>query len=257
LGAIPALESIEPLAELLATEHGRLRQDIVYALSSITRGQHDKTAAGWRRWWNDRRDEFKIDAAATRDYRRKTRVQDIQVEALAEFYEGQIVSARIVFVLDTSGSMLGKKIESLKSTMHNTLGAMPRYAKFNVVSFASAIRVLKPGTLIPSAQRGKAMAIIYDLSTVGATRSFDAMEVAARLPGMDTLVYLSDGEPTAGQFQAWGSIVRSFGLYNRYRPIAMHCVYLAGEGPNGQPPKSPGMQALADRNAGHFTQPNP
>ncbi|MFW6162017.1 MAG: VWA domain-containing protein [Planctomycetota bacterium] len=157
----------------------------------------------------------------------------------------------MVFVLDTSMSMKGQKIESLKQTMSDTLERMPEHMAFNVVNFGGTVHVMRPSALIDARHRATADDSIRYMELSWGTRTFDALEEATRLPGMDTIVYLSDAAPVAGAFEAWDRIVGVFDLYNRYRPVAIDCI-LYGKGKRGRKRKgrAGGMARLAEHNVG-------
>jgi len=234
IGAIPDVRSVEPLLAMQAGEKGRFRQDVAYALASINCGKHGDNPKSWRTWWAENRETFKIDVEATAKWRREHRVQDIDISPLADFYGVDIISDRIVFVLDTSASMRGDKIASLKETMAQTLSDMPEFVKFNIVDFGGVIRVMNRYELMKGILSGAAASEIGQMGLSLGTRTFDAMEVATELRELDSIMYLSDGAPVAGQFQAWGSITRGFDLYIRYRPISIHCIYYTkGGGKDG------------------------
>ena len=247
LGGVPAKESVQPILTFLDNEDGRLRQDAVYALASIAGGLPEGNPYDWNGWWALHRETFQANPSATQMFRKRYHVKDMPVIPLADFYGIEIISSRMVFVLDTSASMKGEKIVKLKETMALTVEGLPLDLMFNVVDFGGMIRVMKPGSLIEAKHVSKASNIIQGFMTTLGTRTFDAMEVAANLPVMDTMVYLSDGAPVAGQFQNWARIIRTMDILNRYRPISIHTVhYSVGGGGRG----SSGMQSLADRNVG-------
>ncbi|MDH3585222.1 MAG: hypothetical protein OER86_13505, partial [Phycisphaerae bacterium] len=258
IGAVPDKASIGPLIDMFRAEKGRFRQDVGYALSCITAGRHGKNIYDIYIWWQENEDTFAVDLAATRRYRKKTRIQDIKVNSLTTFYGLPIISDRVVFVLDTSASMKGEKIADLKSHMQDVLKDLPKHLLFNIVDFGGVINILRPGAMIEARYQYKVGELINDLSLTFGTRTFDAMEKAAELPRMDTIAYLSDGAPVGGQFNAWDRIIRTMDLYNRYRPIAIHTVHFraggkgAGKGA-GKTGTARWMKELADRNAGWFT----
>jgi hypothetical protein len=256
LGAIPSRDSVPRLLALLKSERGRFRQDAAYALASICPPLAKLHLGDWHRWWDENGEAFQVDIAATRDFRRANRVQDIQVPPLADFYGGKILSDRVVFVLDTSKSMRGEKIKALKRNMAATLEDLPPHVEFNVVDFGGRVSVMKPGSLIDARQRSHARQLVDYMELTLGTRTFEALEAAVRLPGMDTAVYLSDGAPVGGQFEAWRRITRAFDIYNRYRPVAMHCILYA-PGAGGKKKKRRGkagrMQELADHHRGLMT----
>ena len=247
VGAIPSLESIEPLLRMYDSETGRFRQDVVYALASINGGVPQGNPYDWASWWQANRDTFRIDRGETKRFRKKFRVQDMPVIPLADFYGVEIASSRVVFVLDTSMSMKGDKIVALKETMAFTVQGMPGGLKFNVVDFGGVVNVMRPGAMIEARHVSKAATLIRDMSLTGGTRTFDAMEVACYLADADTLVYLPDGAPVAGQFESWDRIIRTFDVYTRYRPLAIHCIHYKRGGAGGG---NKSMDALALRNTG-------
>ena len=257
LGAIPAKESVPALLSTLKAELGRFRQDAAYALLSIVPQLDQELQFKWDAWWDEHGEAFEVDPEATRKFRDSKRVQDIEVASLTDFYGGKIISNRVVFVLDTSMSMKGDKIKSLKLTMSDTLERMPEHMKFNVVNFGGIVHVLRPGALIGARHRASANDAIQYMELSWGTRTFDAMEEGTRLPEMDTIVYLSDAAPVGGTFESWDRIVGVFGLYNRYRPVAIYCIlYGGGKGAAAAgraaraKGRAGGMARLADQNVG-------
>ena len=255
IGAIPAKRSVPPLFDLLKAEQGRFRQDAAYALLSIVPKLADELQFKWDEWWEEHGEGFEVDRETTKRFRESKRLQDMEIASLTDFYGGKIISNRAVFVLDTSMSMKGDKIESLKLTMKDTLERMPEHMKFNVVNFGGIVHVMRPGALIDSRHRETANDAIQYMELSWGTRTFDAMEEATRLPEMDTIVYLSDAAPVAGTFEAWDRIVGVFDLYNRYRPVAIYCILYGGGKGGGGAARKPqgragGMARLAERNVG-------
>jgi len=260
IGAIPSKKSVGLLFGLRKDEKGRFRQDATYALLSIVPALEKEPPWKWEEWWAEKADGFTVDADATKAFRESHRVQDIEVEALVEFYGCKVISNRAVFVLDTSMSMKGEKIKMLKHNTSGTLGMMPDHMEFNVVDFGGIVRVMRPGSLIDARHRESAkQAVDYMDLTLG-TRTFDAMEAAIRLPGMDTIIYLSDGMPIAGAFESWSRIAGAFDMLNRHRPVAVYCIIYGGKAPQAGKAgagkgkgKGGAMESLCDHNAGTVT----
>jgi len=258
IGAIPSETSMDTLIAGRMTEKGRLRQDYNYAMASITLGEHGKAGDEWRSWWNLNRKRFQVDEKATAQWRRHHRPQDMTPPALTTFYGANIVSDRLVFVLDTSASMKGEKIESLKANMEETLGSVLEFMKFNIVDFGGTIRVMSPKGLIDAKFHEKVAYLVQNLDLSGGTRTYDAMEVGMLQPEADTVMYLSDGAPIAGQFESWDALRRGLTLFNRYRPLALHAIYYSNNKGKGRRLAGNQLQMLllADHNAGLMSQPN-
>ncbi|MBI1371639.1 MAG: hypothetical protein GC159_02595 [Phycisphaera sp.] len=262
IGAIPAKESVEPLIAARGRERGRFRQDVNYALASIFREQGGTTPDEWRDYWEKNKDKVAVDPHLTAVWRKTYRVQDMKAPALTVFYGADILSDRVVFVLDTSASMKGDKIASLKANMEETLGTVVEHMKFNIVDFGGIIRVMNPGALIGAQFNYKVADLVNALDLSGGTRTYDAMEVGMLLPEADTVMYLSDGAPIAGQFENWDALRRGITLFNRYRPLSIYALYYSGGKAKGKG-KNRGlagnalqMMLLADQNAGLMYEPD-
>ena len=87
------------------------------------------------------------------------------------------------------------------------------------------------------------------------------MEIAEQyFDEIDTIVYLSDGKPTAGeQFDNWKTITNALAIYHRYRPIAVDSLLFAS-GKGGGKGKGKGrggaggsMELVSVRNSGAYT----
>jgi len=247
LGAIPDKRSMEPLIAQLAKETGRLRQNVNYALSAIVGEQHGTDAEGWASYWSTAKDRFEPNKERSAAFRNKHQVIDMSTQSLGGFYSLDIVSDRVVFVLDTSASMKGEKIMDVKFQLGDTLRTLNDPAQFNVVTFGGEIDLA--GTRFIPASAGETVADQLDSIKLSvATRTYDAIEIGCRLPGVDTIYYLSDGAPVASQFRHWRALVDVYGYYNRYRPVAMYTVEFKAGGSNAM-----WMKQFATRNGGKAT----
>ncbi|XP_061430048.1 inter-alpha-trypsin inhibitor heavy chain H5 [Lethenteron reissneri] len=115
----------------------------------------------------------------------------------------------VVFVIDTSGSMIGTKIGQTKDAMQTILKELRTGDRFNVVTFSERVRVWRPGRMVEVTRDAvrDARKYIYLASPAGGTNINAALLTGARLlarpaaPADDRvslLVFLTDGQPTAG-----------------------------------------------------------
>lgn len=255
LGTNPSADAIAPLIDQLGREKGRLRQDIIYALSSITRGQFGQTVEHWTRWWNANKDTFRVDKERSKEYRRQVRLQDLDLsmETLGSFYEIPILSDRVIFVPDTSNSMRGDKIASLKKELSQQVKNLKPHVQFNVVNFGGIVEVMQPGKLMTAQQVGAALDKVAGLQLSLGTRTFDAMDTAFSFAEVDTIFLLTDGKPVGGQFVSWDRIISAVAFVNRYRPVTIHTLefIVAGE----KKSRTEEMKELARRNSGRSGAP--
>jgi Ca-activated chloride channel family protein len=117
----------------------------------------------------------------------------------------QIVAKDVAFVLDTSGSMAGKKLEQAKKALLFCVENLNEGDRFEVTRFATEteplFNELSPAT---RANRDRAAAFINDLKAIGGTAIYDALRkiLSARPEKTDRpylIVFLTDGQPTVGE----------------------------------------------------------
>ncbi len=222
LAAIPDHRAIPALIRRLDDETGRFRLDLIYALSAIAGAQRGRSAEEWTAWWRRVSDTFAVDPGKSEVFRKNFRVQDMAPEELGRFYGLPIYSDRVVFVVDTSTSMRGRRFNSLKSNLKETLEELKPDVYFNIVDFGAVITAMHPRGLFRD--RRKAIEYVYEMPLTRATRTLCAIERGAWLQEADTLIFLSDGAPTFGQTREWGHILSTIRLFQRFRPMAIYTV---------------------------------
>jgi len=111
-----------------------------------------------------------------------------------------IVAKDVVFVLDTSGSMDGKKLEQAKEALNFVLDRLHEQDRFNIVAFNTGITLYAP-RLRPAAESQEARRFVRGLSAGGGTNIHRALLEAIGLLGEERpgfIIFLTDGLPTAG-----------------------------------------------------------
>ena len=111
----------------------------------------------------------------------------------------------VVFVLDTSGSMAGKKLEQAKKAMTFCVENLNDSDRFEIVRFSTESEPLFEKLADASrSNRDKALDFIKGLKPIGGTAIADALESALKLKPADNarpfvVVFLTDGKPTIGE----------------------------------------------------------
>jgi Ca-activated chloride channel family protein len=111
-----------------------------------------------------------------------------------------VVAKDVIFVLDTSGSMEGKKLEQAKEALEFVLDHLHEEDRFNIVAFNTGVRTYATG-LRPASDRADAAAFVRKLSAEGGTNIHRALLEALGMAGSTRpqfIVFLTDGLPTAG-----------------------------------------------------------
>ena len=141
--------------------------------------------------------------------------------------EKQVVSKDVAFVLDTSGSMAGKKLEQAKKALQFCVENLNDGDRFELIRFSTEVEPLFDKLVDASkSNRARAEDFIKDLKAMGGTAIDDALRKALALrPGRDAfhhvpdpatkngdtvehvpphydrpfvIIFLTDGQPTVG-----------------------------------------------------------
>lgn len=219
LSALPDARAIVPLITRLGKEKGRVRENLIYALSSIVGDNKGGTASDWGGWYRQSGKDFVVDAAASKAYRETHRPQEMTMPANAYFYGIKINSDRFSFVVDSSASMRGARMYSLRKNLHDTIEGLRSYVGYNICDFGGDSCIMLPGKLTNDKSIGRTRALYMPL-TLG-TRTFDSMDMSLTIRGLDTIVLLTDGAPVLSKGKSWSSIALGWTMQTRYAPVAV------------------------------------
>lgn len=102
----------------------------------------------------------------------------------------------VAFVFDTSGSMATPRFDDYKATLKSWVTHLPM-RRLAVIDFDNNIRVFRPNLVDATPEnRAAACEFIDGFSARGMTDTLGALQRAFAMEGLDTIVLLSDGEPT-------------------------------------------------------------
>jgi von Willebrand factor type A domain/HEAT repeats len=244
LARIRQPEAVDALVDLLAHDRGEIRADIIPYLVEISGKTLGADSQAWLSWWKGNRDSFKFPAAAARAANRGA------AEGVATYYGLPLYAHRLVFVLDTSGSMAGPRLDAAKRELIAAIEALPDYAEFGVVAFNSRVDAWQ-SKLVPATLAAKRVAarFVAAQKAEATTASYDALEAAFRFDA-EAIYFLSDGAPRGGKVSAPDAIVSAICATNRTRRVS---IYTIGIGP-GEPggPLDAFLDALAQKNFGSY-----
>ncbi|MFC1683663.1 VIT domain-containing protein [Candidatus Zixiibacteriota bacterium] len=129
------------------------------------------------------------------------------------------VAKDIFFLLDTSGSMKGEKIQQAKDALAFCLQGLNTQDRFNLVSFSTDLKALSPKPLVAGPDEIKrALSFLDELRADGGTNIHDALQEALRQintsPRPSMVIFLTDGLPTVGETDT-GRILERIKKLNR------------------------------------------
>jgi Ca-activated chloride channel family protein len=121
----------------------------------------------------------------------------------ADVKDKGVMPKDVAFVLDTSGSMAGKKLEQAKRALQFCVENLNAGDRFEIIRFSTEVEPLFD-TLVDASPRNRdrAQEFIQDLKPIGGTAIDDALAKALGLKSVTdrpyVIIFLTDGKPTIG-----------------------------------------------------------
>jgi Ca-activated chloride channel family protein len=118
--------------------------------------------------------------------------------------DDEIMGKHVTFVIDTSGSMSGDKLDRAKQALNFCLEHLGSDDLFNVIRFSSDVDLLSDAPLSASSSNvERAREFVQGMRALGGTAIADALDRALEQPDEEgvphIIVFLTDGMPTVGQ----------------------------------------------------------
>ncbi|MFO7536861.1 MAG: VIT domain-containing protein, partial [Chloroflexota bacterium] len=113
---------------------------------------------------------------------------------------GEVAAKDVILVLDTSGSMLGEKMDQTKEAAHYVIDHLNPEDRFNIIAFSTDVRSYH-STLLPATEAGDYRRFIQNLEAIGGTNISQALLEAlyqADAERPTTLIFMTDGLANAG-----------------------------------------------------------
>ncbi len=268
-GAVDELEllrckdSIPLLIERLDQEDHTATQRVAQVLRLITGCDHGLTSQRWMRWWSAEGDVFSlptVEVAMASERVRREREASNPTQARG-FYGIAVLSDRVAFVIDKSGSMDAPasvpgrtrvrgsagltRLDVAKQQLSDAIEGLVPGARFNVLFFDSGVASWRAGLAekTPRSVR-QALGFVKSPQAAGGTNLHDALVEALRNERVDTVYLLSDGDPSAGSIVDASAIRESIRRVNRRRKVRIHCISIGQD--------SALLRALAKEHGGEY-----
>lgn len=235
---------VEALVRRIQQEEGRMALELSNILWRMT-GQPFRTNGKlWEKWWQEQGANFQVISES--ELHKLAKEEELRrlretTKSPSSFFGIRILSHRVIFVLDISGSMAeltrGKWVGSngdprfdvARRELSNALDSLDRNSLFNVIVFSSEvsswqdrISEFNPTTL------QEAKDYIARLGAAGGTNIHGALRFAFEDPDVDTIYFLSDGEPSEGEVIDPHAIRREVARWRENRDVTIHTVAVGG-----------------------------
>lgn len=225
------VSSIPLLIARYGKEEGRLAAELDQALFVHT-GTRCWTKRDWDAWWAKHRTGFvlphpeSVKGGGGGGGGGKT----------VSYHDIPVVSSRIAFLVDRSGSMAAPlggtdkkrtRLAEAKNQLVRVVEALPDKTMFNVVVYETNVAPMWDELRKCSAEnRKEAIEKAEKIALGGGTNIFDALERALADPKVDTIYLLTDGQPSAGRIVDPEQILDEVQRLNRTRQVVIHCIGL-------------------------------
>jgi hypothetical protein len=238
-------DAVGALIGIIDRLRGEVLADAIDHLAQVTEQIYGMESPAWQRWWAYAGESFEYPVE-----RAQSEYRSAAIDAAGHYYGLPLVAERLVFVLDTSGSMSGLRIAAAKRELVRAISGLSDRAHFGIVVFNDTVSAWQP-TLVPATDRWKQAAVAYVNGQIARanTVSYDALEAALTFD-TEAVYFVSDGAPKGGKIVAPEQIVAAISSLNRARRISIYTIGV-GVGFPGNP-LDEFLRALAAKNLGLY-----
>ena len=251
--ALRRVDTVPVLIERMAVEDGAMKWRLEKGLEKLTAQPFGPSVESWRRWWKNEGQDYVLPSVAEVEETLDERDEWADSGDTGGFYGMPIISNRVAFILDTSGSMEAEyhtsfyddldetgaaeddaekstRINIAKRELVQSLEKLADNVHFNILFFDSTVRTWKKKlTKMNGGARKEAIGFVRKQKATGHTAIFDALEVAFQDKDIDTIYVLSDGQPMGGKLNDPELIRQKVREWNRTRHITIHSISVGGE----------------------------
>jgi HEAT repeat protein len=241
------------LCERIGQEEGRMVSELAEILWRLTAQPFRADGGQWKRWWDAAGATFRF--PTQEEFLKRQRERDVReekqvsrsfrgVKVDSRFFGLRITSHHVAFVIDVSGSMEerlpgqekdGKgptRMEVARKELVACLEALEAGTRFNILPFSSGVTPWKEAAVeCTEATFAEAKEFVEGLGALGGTNIHGGLRLAFDDPSVDTIFFLSDGEPSVGDVTDPGSIREEVQAWNKERGVVIHTISIGDRFP--------------------------
>lgn len=222
------LSSIPLLIARVDKESGRLDAELSDALFAHAGVRHWRRS-DWDSWWRKNKATHTLPPEQT--IAAMTGGGSGGGGATVSYYGIPLISKRVAFLIDVSGSMNAKvgtdgkrtRLDEAKRQLRMVVEKLPDDHEFNVIVYETGVEPAWDELRRAKAKNKQEMLEHIDkLEPRGGTNIHDALEKAFADPQVDTIYLLSDGQPSAGRITDVQDLAEAVRRWNYQRQIVVH-----------------------------------
>lgn len=243
LASMRDVRAIPLIIEQMKSEEGRMLVEFADVLFELTGKPYRTAMHSWEAWWKNEGAGFEIISTTELEKAREAEeLRRLKQITNVKFFGIRIISHRVIFIIDVSGSMneemraryVGEggttRIEVAKRELTKCIDGLDIEALFNIITFSDGVnRWLQEGIAgSDEKSREEAREHVSRLGAGGATNLYDALRTAFDDPDVDTIFVLSDGEPNVGK-QTDITVIRDHvRSWNEHRGVVINTIGIGG-----------------------------
>lgn len=231
-------ETLAPLVRLLEQEKGRVHDDALSALMTMTGEDFGPLTQNWSKWLADRPAGYALPTAeealaviAKREASRLAGVDNTKAQR-TEYHGIAVPRGGVVFILDISGSMEMNRVskeqnffEFFSEALIETVQRLDTDTDFNLIVFSDRVSVWKDKLVPADAQNiADGVAFLRDTRAGGPTNIYESLLGAFDFLETQTIFLMTDGEPTVGPITETDAIIAEITHINRDRRIVINTI---------------------------------
>jgi len=229
---ISAPQAIGQLITILNKVQGEVRGEIVRHLTESTGEEFGLDEKAWSEWWKDHEKTFQLGGVAgpRKDVKDFAAARDGRGTSM--YYGLRIYAQKLVFIIDTSSSMMGPRLAAAKRELLQAVDGLSDDTQFSIVAFNSQVYPWQKQLVPANATMKQAAARWINMLEANATTaSYDALETGLRFDA-EAIFFLTDGEPHGGKVSSPPDIVTLITRENYTRRLSIYTIGI-GAGPAG------------------------
>lgn len=257
----PQKSAVDFLVTTVSESKGQLKYEAARHLTRTTGQNFGGHAADWKSWWRENRDSFRFEtvtpvssSTARASGSAAASTQLPWPDQVPEFYGVPIYAQRICFVIDRSKSMASTvngetRLDRAVQELEQAISGLSDGAYFNIVAFDTDITLFKR-ELIQATTEGKRQGISFavGLDPGELTNCHDALMAGLDSDAnLEALLFLSDGEPTAGPIIEPFTLVEAVTERNAFQRSTINTIGIDARGVHEE-----FLKQLATRNFGAY-----
>ncbi|MDG1499488.1 MAG: HEAT repeat domain-containing protein [Planctomycetota bacterium] len=208
------------IARLEVEERERVRWALVDSLQRLSGRKYRLDVRPWKLWHEKLADDWKPESSSSDGH------EADRGEATVAFAGMPILSDRVCFLIDLSGSIWTKKSDGVLpkdvvgEELQKALDTLPEGTLFNVIPYINDPVPWQDELQKAKSKNVEAAKEFYsDCKSRGAGNVYDAIQLALVDPEVDTIIILTDGAPSGGHRWNLDLMVQLLTEQNRYRAV--------------------------------------